>query len=96
MNMMTTNLAEQKTQHCDSPESELTAWFNELQLGYKKEPLPSLAVRKQRLKALKKQLSRYQDVLADAMSEDFGGRSHTESIMADVLAPILDLSLIPI
>lgn len=58
----------------------------------KKEPLPSLAVRKQRLKALKKQLSRYQDVLADAMSEDFGGRSHTESIMADVLAPILDIN----
>ncbi|NOH23477.1 coniferyl aldehyde dehydrogenase [Vibrio europaeus] len=92
MNMMTTNLAEQKTQHCDRAESELTAWFNELQLGYKKEPLPSLTVRKQRLKNLKKQLSRYQDVLADAMSEDFGGRSHTESIMADVLAPILDIN----
>ncbi|TFH90075.1 coniferyl aldehyde dehydrogenase [Vibrio ouci] len=76
----------------DSQHSELEFWFSELKLAYQSDPLPSLSVRKQRLVALKRQLSRYQNVLADAMSEDFGGRSHTESIMADVLAPILDIN----
>lgn len=92
MNTMTTQLTDGDTLAPEASVSELTTWFNELQLAYQNEPLPSLSVRKQRLRALKQQLSRYQDVLADAMSEDFGGRSHTESIMADVLAPILDIN----
>ncbi len=76
----------------DEVQSELEAWFYELKSAYQAEPLSEFEVRKQRLLALKKQLSRYQDVLADAMSEDFGGRSRTESIMADILAPILDIN----
>ncbi|MCG9786516.1 coniferyl aldehyde dehydrogenase [Vibrio mediterranei] len=78
---------------CESVEvSELNTWFSELQTAYQQETNPSLAVRKQRLQALKTQLTRYQSVLAEAMSDDFGGRSHTESLMADVLAPILDIN----
>lgn len=92
MNMMTTSIAGQENSQVKSSESELVTWFNELSAAYKKETQPSFEDRKQRLKALKSQLSRYQDVLADAMSDDFGGRSHTESIMADVLAPILDIN----
>ncbi len=76
----------------DATASELATWFSELQTAYQAEPSASYLVRKHRLLALKKQLSRYQDVLAEAMSQDFGGRSHTESIMADVLAPILDIN----
>ncbi|ANQ25980.1 coniferyl aldehyde dehydrogenase [Vibrio natriegens] len=72
--------------------SELATWFAELKTAYQAEPLATLAVRKERLVDLKRQLSRYQNVLAEAMNEDFGGRSHTESIMADVLAPILDIN----
>lgn len=71
---------------------ELVTWFSELKSAYQSEPNPALPVRKARLQALKRQLARYQDVLADAMNQDFGGRSHTESIMADVLAPILDIN----
>ena len=92
MNTMTTQLTDSDALASGASVSELATWFNELQLAYQNEPLPSLSVRKQRLKALKQQLSRYQDVLVDAMNEDFGGRSHTESIMADVLAPILDIN----
>ncbi|MCY9874186.1 coniferyl aldehyde dehydrogenase [Vibrio barjaei] len=78
---------------CESVEvSELNTWFSELQTAYQQETNPSLAVRKQRLQALKTQLTRYQSVLAEAMSDDFGGRSHIESLMADVLAPILDIN----
>ena len=76
----------------DSTVNELEMWFAELQASYQAEPAASYAVRKHRLLALKKQLSRYQDVLAQAMSQDFGGRCHTESVMADILAPILDIN----
>ena len=76
----------------DSTVNELEMWFAELHAAYQAEPAASYAVRKHRLLALKKQLSRYQDVLAQAMSQDFGGRCHTESVMADILAPILDIN----
>ncbi len=72
--------------------NELESWFDALKRAYRQEPMPSFSQRKQRLLALKKQLSRYQDVLAQAMSDDFSGRSVTESKMADVLAPILDIN----
>ncbi|NIY90452.1 coniferyl-aldehyde dehydrogenase, partial [Vibrio campbellii] len=47
----------------DSTVNELEMWFAELQAAYQAEPAASYAVRKHRLLALKKQLSRYQDVL---------------------------------
>lgn len=72
--------------------NELESWFDALKRAYQQDPMPSFSQRKQRLLALKKQLSRYQDVLAQAMSDDFAGRSVTESKMADVLAPILDIN----
>jgi coniferyl-aldehyde dehydrogenase len=40
---------------------------------------------------LKKQLARYQDVLADAISLDFGGRAHAETKMLDVLPSTLEI-----
>lgn len=92
MNMIADHLVEQAELNSIQDGNELTQWFTELKSAYQIETQPSLAVRKLRLKALKKQLSRYQDALADAMSDDFGGRSHTESIMADILAPILDIN----
>lgn len=56
------------------------------------DPLPSASVRLSRLKALKAQLSRYQDVLAKAMSRDFGHRSHAESKMLDLLGSVMELN----
>lgn len=73
-------------------DQDLQQWFDALSTAYRNEPMPPLDVRKQRLVALKTQLRRYQDRLAQAMSDDFGGRSETESKMADVLAPILDIN----
>ena len=54
------------------------------------DPSPSAAKRIERLKALKRQIQRYQDVLADAMSQDFGHRSHAESKMLDLLGVTLE------
>jgi coniferyl-aldehyde dehydrogenase len=54
------------------------------------DPYPPAAERRAKLKALKRQISRYQDVLADAMSQDFGFRAAAESKMLDLLGATLE------
>jgi len=54
-------------------------------------PYPSARERREHLLALRKQLARYQDVLADAISHDFGGRAHAETKMLDVLPSTLEI-----
>src|SRR5947208_1719672 len=54
------------------------------------DPDPSASRRRASIKALKRQISRYQDVLADAMSRDFGFRAPTESKMLDLLGSMLE------
>ena len=54
------------------------------------DPYPSAARRRANIKALKRQISRYQDVLAEAMSRDFGFRAPTESKMLDLLGSTLE------
>ncbi|MBS0373227.1 MAG: aldehyde dehydrogenase family protein [Proteobacteria bacterium] len=55
-------------------------------------PYPAAAARRDALKRLRAALRRHQDLLAEAMSDDFGGRSHFESKMADVLGPVLEIN----
>ena len=55
-------------------------------------PYPSLAERKQKLRALKQQLRRYQDRIAVAVDADFGGRSVTETKLIEVMGPILEIN----
>ncbi|MDM0110899.1 coniferyl aldehyde dehydrogenase [Variovorax sp. J22R133] len=66
--------------------------FGAQQAAFLAAPSPTAAERLGRLKALKVQLSRYQDVLADAMSRDFGHRAHAESKMLDLLGSMLELN----
>jgi coniferyl-aldehyde dehydrogenase len=54
------------------------------------DPYPSASRRRTSIKALKRQISRYQDVLAGAMSRDFGFRAPTESKMLDLLGSTLE------
>ena len=54
------------------------------------QPYPSAGERLSRLKALKRQTQRYQDLLAEAMSADFGHRPAAESKMLDLLGSVLD------
>ncbi|MFL6818333.1 MAG: coniferyl aldehyde dehydrogenase [Bradyrhizobium sp.] len=58
--------------------------------GFDADPYPSVARRRASIKALRRQLSRYQDVLAKAMSRDFGFRAGTESKMLDLLGSVLE------
>jgi coniferyl-aldehyde dehydrogenase len=66
--------------------------FAAQQAAFQKQPYPSADERRTQLKALRSQLSRYQDVLADAMSKDFGFRAHAESKMLDLLGATLELN----
>ena len=59
--------------------------------AFQAAPYPAANERLAKLKALKKQIGRYQDLLADAMSKDFGHRSHTESKILDLLSSMLDV-----
>jgi coniferyl-aldehyde dehydrogenase len=54
-------------------------------------PYPGATQRRRDLKALRTGLQRYQDQLAQAMSDDFGRRSEFECKMLDLLAPALQI-----
>ena len=54
------------------------------------QPSPRADERIARLKSLKRQTQRYQDLLADAMSRDFGFRPVAESKLLDLLGSVLD------
>ncbi|WP_372524643.1 coniferyl aldehyde dehydrogenase [Piscinibacter sp.] len=66
--------------------------FAAQQRAFEQQPFPSATQRRAHLKALKTQLSRYQDVLAEAIARDFGRRSLTESKMLDVLPTTLEIN----
>ena len=55
-------------------------------------PFPTLAERRTRLKSLRAALKRHQDSLAEAIGQDFGGRSVFESKFADVVGPVLEIN----
>ena len=61
-------------------------------LAFAARPFSSLAERRARLKALRAALRRHQDLLAAAISADFGGRSVFESKLADVIGPVLEIN----
>ena len=64
------------------------AALKQLQSAYMEAGEPSAAERRQNLDLLKRQLSRYQDVFADAASIDFGGRPAFESRLIEVIGTI--------
>ena len=57
--------------------------------AFERHPYPPLDERKDKLRALRAALRRRQDLLCDAIAQDFGGRSRNETRMADVLGPVL-------
>lgn len=53
--------------------------------AFKASPYPDASTRQQQLRSLKTQISRYQDVFADAAAKDFGGRPAFESRLIEVV-----------
>lgn len=73
-------------------EVRLARLFARQRQAYAACPYPLARERKDALRALKRQLLRYQDVLAEAMSADFGFRSPAESRMLDLLGATLEIN----
>jgi coniferyl-aldehyde dehydrogenase len=71
---------------------QMQATFRLQQAAALRAPFPSLALRKAKLKALKKVLQRYQDRIATAVSADFGGRAPSESKLVEVVGPVLEIN----
>ncbi|WP_431273436.1 coniferyl aldehyde dehydrogenase [Variovorax ureilyticus] len=65
--------------------------FAAQQTAFAQQPCPTADERRAWLKALKRQIQRYQDLLAEAMSRDFGYRAEAESKMLDLLGSVLDI-----
>lgn len=66
--------------------------FAAQQAAFAAAPFPEADQRRAHLRSLKKQVSRYQDLLAEAMSRDFGYRAEAESKMLDLLGSMLELN----
>jgi coniferyl-aldehyde dehydrogenase len=66
--------------------------FAAQQMAYAAAPYPSAGQRRDTLRALKRQVQRYQDALATAMNADFGYRAVAESKMLDLLASTLEIN----
>ena len=65
--------------------------FAAQQAAFNAHPYPSAKERREHLASLKKQLGRYQDLLVEAVSRDFGFRAATETKILDVLLTILGI-----
>jgi len=73
-------------------EARIARVFEAQRSAFDAQPYPSAGQRRDHLRALKRQLHRYQDLLADAMSRDFGFRAPAESKMLNVLGSTLEIN----
>jgi coniferyl-aldehyde dehydrogenase len=65
--------------------------FSRQSRAFLDHPYPSLEERKAKLGALKRVIQRYQNRIVTAISADFGGRAAAETLMTEVLAPVLEI-----
>ncbi|ELR64081.1 Aldehyde dehydrogenase [Photobacterium marinum] len=56
------------------------------------EPMPSLQQRRDKLNTLKRNLLAMKEPLCEALSQDYGQRSHHDSLMADVLPCVMNIN----
>ncbi|HSV54324.1 MAG TPA: coniferyl aldehyde dehydrogenase [Burkholderiaceae bacterium] len=73
-------------------EIRLRALFQRQRAAFAAQPFPGEARRKAHLRALKRQLLRYQDQLAGAVSRDFGFHAPAETKMIDILGAVLEIN----
>ena len=66
--------------------------YHQQKIAFEAAPYPDASYRKDKLKQLKKQIIRYQDVIADAIHQDFGSRSIDESKITDLMGSLLETS----
>ncbi|MDD0851819.1 coniferyl aldehyde dehydrogenase [Halobacteriovorax sp. GB3] len=71
---------------------ELQEVFSSQRDSFLKEPFPSLELRRDRLKRLKKLILENKEALTKAMSEDFNHRSEYDSLFGDILPVINNIN----
>jgi len=76
----------------DAAIERMHACFDRQREAFDGQPYPPAAARREHLRALRRQLHRYQDLLAAAMSRDFGFRAPAESKMLDILGSTLEIN----
>ncbi|HJV84423.1 MAG TPA: coniferyl aldehyde dehydrogenase [Noviherbaspirillum sp.] len=69
----------------------LSSTFDAQKQAFGAHPFPEAEVRRAALSALRHQIGRYQDALAEAMHRDFGNRAPAESKMLDLLGSVLEI-----
>nr|WP_028031020.1 coniferyl aldehyde dehydrogenase [Gemmobacter nectariphilus] len=80
------------------PEPQLSATVKLRQVfaaqsaAFRASPAPSAARRRKKLRRLKRQIGRYQTLLAAALAEDFGHRAAIESKIYDLLSSTLEIN----
>ncbi|SBT03865.1 putative coniferyl aldehyde dehydrogenase [Candidatus Accumulibacter aalborgensis] len=70
--------------------AQMQATLERQRQAFSAHPYPSLAERRARLMAVKRVVQRYQDLIARAVSTDFGGRSTSETKLIEAMGPILE------
>lgn len=73
-----------------SADQRLADVFARQQQACLRNPCPGASERRDHLKALKRQLRRYQDVLCESIARDFGHRAPAETKMLDLLTTTLE------
>ena len=79
-------------QWLEAADARVARLFAAQQAAALADPCPTAGQRIADLKALRRQIQRYQDVLAQAMSQDFGYRAPAESKMLDLLGTVLEIN----
>lgn len=74
-----------------SPE-QLQAQFLHLKQAYNKRPAPEYAERVQVLKTLKKSLIEHEQMIYEALKQDYGYRSEFDTLMADLLPTVASIN----
>ncbi|WP_295717605.1 coniferyl aldehyde dehydrogenase [uncultured Halovibrio sp.] len=71
---------------------QISRAFSAQREAFRAQPMPSGTERREHLKRLKRVLLANQDALCDAISEDFGGRSRDETLLAEIMPSIQNIN----
>ncbi|WP_341503211.1 coniferyl aldehyde dehydrogenase [Gallaecimonas sp. GXIMD4217] len=72
--------------------TELAALLERSQRAFREAPWPSLKVRRQRLKTLKKLLLANQEALIEAINADYGMRSRNETLLGELMPSVAGIN----
>ncbi|UTV27821.1 coniferyl aldehyde dehydrogenase [Photobacterium atrarenae] len=76
----------------DTDHAQLHTILHAQQAAFRAAPMPSLEQRLQALKALKGALLKNKQALCEALSRDYGRRSHQDTLIADILPCVAQLN----